>query len=104
MDNRKHISSLLPNAILDANIVMKTNPDSFARARVVNHYKATCILLSPLIRAKKAFRGKIGCLPVPDEGSHTSYGDGGQGSKAGMQNYKATCIQVPSLISSVCGR
>jgi hypothetical protein len=30
-------------------------------------------------RAKKAFRGKTECLPVPDEGSHSSYGDGGQG-------------------------
>ena len=28
-------------------------------------------------RAKKAFRGKTECLPVPDEGSHISYGDGG---------------------------
>jgi hypothetical protein len=28
-------------------------------------------------KAKKAFRGKTECLPVPDEGSHISYGDGG---------------------------
>ena len=27
--------------------------------------------------AKKAFRGKTECLSVPDEGSRTSYGDGG---------------------------
>jgi hypothetical protein len=28
--------------------------------------------------AKKALRGKTECLPVPDEGSHISYGDGGR--------------------------